>query len=154
MLKDINQLAHNETDDILRLVLNSRGLRLTVAKARLLKLLSQHVQKNRAKLAKELHLSHGIPQKTTYSNLKALEKAGITSSMVVNDRVHTSLNQVFKINEQVIGCKNCGSVRNFQDKSIISAVNRLTVRRGYRHTSSQILVTGVCQKCSQLVSVT
>ena len=131
---------------------------------RYLKSQGQHVTRARERVAAALFqlpghvdaaaLGHHLRQEgrpaapaTVYRTLELLVQAGLARKFVWNDRTLYEAALGRPHHEHLL-CTQCGRISEFHDAPLEERIAEVYEERGFRPTSHQVLLFGVCPECS------
>jgi Fe2+ or Zn2+ uptake regulation protein len=135
------------TEQELKQTLRERGLRVTPQRVlihRALTDLGRHATADEVLARVEPHLPNAsLP--TVYATLELLEELGIAHRVPAG--TGATLWDPRSERHHHLVCRSCGTVEDLDAKVETAAAFRAARRRGFRPDGSELIVTGLCERC-------
>jgi Fur family transcriptional regulator, ferric uptake regulator len=88
-----------------------------------------------------------IDQASIYRALNVFRKLGIVQDIVVSGKKIVELSDRFKDHHHHMSCVECGNATCIKDDQIEQRLDELAAQHGFKPTSHQLGINGICKNC-------
>lgn len=151
-----NHLAlHSNPTEVLRIVLNQEGFRVTEQRQKILQIL-RDVPVGEHLSAEDVYqklTANGekIGFSTIYRALHLLVGLGILRELALSEerKFYELCDPLMSTHHHLI-CTQCGAVQEFEDDAIATLGDKEAINRGFSLLDCQFIVHGLCPQCTQI----
>lgn len=151
MQADINNLEFNSMIEEFKKILKKKGLKYTKQREVLLEMLynnsSHYTPENLYLDVKKKFPTLNVGIATVYRTLNLLEESGMATSISFGIQ-GKKFELANKPHHDHLICKNCGTIIEFEDKTIEKRQFMIAKEHGFTLTGHIMQLYGVCKNCS------
>lgn len=152
MKSDNSEANLAKRHDVLKLLLNQEGLRLTNQRQKILDLFTTTLEGEHLSANEVHHLmtqqGETVSYSTIYRALHVMVELGVLREVeLAEDRKYYELHTPFASQHHHLVCVHCGEVIEFEDNRVTKASRQETVEQGFLFRTCHFTVFGICQLC-------